>query len=113
MSVRLYMDVHVPLAITEGLRLRGVDVLTAQEVLRAQEWLSRTERFLADVWVVPFDAQAVQQFDRLRSVPGLRKMGRADLLIASMALARRATLVTRNVRHFPPVPGLTVENWMD
>ncbi len=25
------MDVHVPLAITEGLRLRGVDVLTAQE----------------------------------------------------------------------------------
>jgi hypothetical protein len=24
------MDVHVPRAITEGLRLRGVDVLTAQ-----------------------------------------------------------------------------------
>jgi uncharacterized protein with PIN domain len=31
LSVRLYMDVHVPRAITEGLRLRGVDVLTAQE----------------------------------------------------------------------------------
>src|SRR6266404_7834976 len=26
-----YMDVHVPFAITSGLRLRGVDVLTAQE----------------------------------------------------------------------------------
>ena len=25
------MDVHVPRAITEGLRLRGIDVLTAQE----------------------------------------------------------------------------------
>jgi predicted nuclease of predicted toxin-antitoxin system len=25
------MDVHVPAAITDGLRLRGVDVLTAQE----------------------------------------------------------------------------------
>jgi predicted nuclease of predicted toxin-antitoxin system len=25
------MDVHVPRAITEGLQLRGVDVLTAQE----------------------------------------------------------------------------------
>ena len=25
------MDVHIPVAITEGLRLRGVDVLTAQE----------------------------------------------------------------------------------
>ena len=31
MSVRLYMDVHVPYAITTGLRLRRVDVVTAQE----------------------------------------------------------------------------------
>lgn len=29
MSVGLYMDVHVPRAITDGLRLRRVDVLTA------------------------------------------------------------------------------------
>lgn len=31
MSVALYIDVHVPSAITNGLRLRGVDVLTSQE----------------------------------------------------------------------------------
>jgi predicted nuclease of predicted toxin-antitoxin system len=31
MSLGFYMDVHVPLAITRGLRRRGVDVLTAQE----------------------------------------------------------------------------------
>ena len=31
MSVRLYMDHHVPAAITQGLRSRGVDVLTAYE----------------------------------------------------------------------------------
>jgi hypothetical protein len=30
MSVGLYMDVHVPAAITRGLLLRGVDVLAAQ-----------------------------------------------------------------------------------
>ena len=30
MSLGLYMDVHVPAAITRGLLLRGVDVLTAQ-----------------------------------------------------------------------------------
>lgn len=30
MSVGLYMDVHVPAAITRGLLLRNVDVLTAQ-----------------------------------------------------------------------------------
>lgn len=31
MSVPLFMDVHIPFSITAGLRLRGVDVLTAQE----------------------------------------------------------------------------------
>lgn len=31
MAVKLYMDVHVRRAVTVGLRLRGVDVLTAQE----------------------------------------------------------------------------------
>lgn len=31
MAVALYMDHHVRRAITEGLRLRGVDALTAQE----------------------------------------------------------------------------------
>jgi predicted nuclease of predicted toxin-antitoxin system len=31
MSLGLYMDVHVPAAVTDGLRRRGVDVLTSQE----------------------------------------------------------------------------------
>jgi hypothetical protein len=31
MSSSLYMDVHVPSAITEGLRRRGIDVVTSQE----------------------------------------------------------------------------------
>lgn len=31
MSVAIYMDVHVPRAITVALRARGVDVLTAQQ----------------------------------------------------------------------------------
>jgi hypothetical protein len=30
-SIRLYMDEHVPTPITQGLRLRDVDVLTVQE----------------------------------------------------------------------------------
>lgn len=31
MALRLYIDHHVPSAVTEGLRLRGVDVLTCHE----------------------------------------------------------------------------------
>lgn len=36
MTVALYMDEHVHRAITAGLRLRGVDVLTAQDDGRRQ-----------------------------------------------------------------------------
>ena len=31
MSYAFYMDVHIPRAVTDGLRMRGIDVLTAQE----------------------------------------------------------------------------------
>jgi hypothetical protein len=31
MAHDFYMDVHVPSAITEGLRRRGIDVLTSQD----------------------------------------------------------------------------------
>ena len=40
-------------------------------------------------------------------------MGRADMLVASIALAHRATLVTRNLRHFSKVPDLATVNWVD
>ena len=38
MSISLYMDQHVPRAITIGLRIRGVDVLTVFED-GASEWI--------------------------------------------------------------------------
>ena len=31
MNLAFYMDVHIPRAVTDGLRLRGIDVVTAQE----------------------------------------------------------------------------------
>jgi len=80
------------------------------DLLRAQRLLARTEELLEQIIVVPMDEAAIAQFDRLRKK---RKIGRADLLIASIALAHRATLVTRNVLHFKEVPGLKVENWVD
>lgn len=38
-------------------------------------------------------------------------IGDLDLLIASIALVNRQTLVTRNKKHFERVPGLQVEGW--
>jgi tRNA(fMet)-specific endonuclease VapC len=55
---------------------------------------------MAALAVLLIDDRAADEFDRLRTIRRLRKIGRADLLIASITLARRGTLVTRNRRHF-------------
>ena len=104
--------------ITKSELLRGrIDFLlkaaTATELLRAQQWFTRTEELLAQILIVPFDGPAATHFDRLRVNKAYRKIGRADLLIASIVLANRATLVTRNKRHFQQIPGITVVNWVD
>jgi tRNA(fMet)-specific endonuclease VapC len=84
------------------------------ELQRGQERLDELDRDLARIpLVLPIDAAAAAEFDRLRENRRLRRIGRADLLIACIALANRATLVTRNLRHFRQVPGLQVENWVD
>jgi tRNA(fMet)-specific endonuclease VapC len=83
------------------------------EVLRAQQWLRRTETDLAQLPVVPFDDAAAAEFDRLLGTKGLKKIGRGDLLIASIALANGATLSTRNLKDFRKIPGLQLENWAD
>jgi tRNA(fMet)-specific endonuclease VapC len=104
--------------ITKSELLRGrIDFLlkaaTGAELLRAQQWFTRTEELLAQILIVPFGETAATQFDRLGATKAYRKIGRADLLIASIVLANRATLVTRNVRHFRQIHGITVINWVD
>ena len=84
-----------------------------EQFLRAQQWLSRTEAELGRLPTVPFHDAAAAAFDRLLGTKGVKKIGRADLLIAAIALANRATLVTRNAKDFGKVPGLRTENWAD
>jgi tRNA(fMet)-specific endonuclease VapC len=79
----------------------------------AQRHLVVTEEALRRILVLPLDDGALDQFERLRQAKGLKRIGRVDLLIASIALARQATLVTRNLKHFRLVPNLRLENWMD
>jgi tRNA(fMet)-specific endonuclease VapC len=86
---------------------------TGEQLSRAQRWLDQSEADLRKLPVVAVDAAAAARFDELRKKTKLRKIGRADLLIACIALANKSTFVTRNLKHFRQVPGLKVENWVD
>jgi tRNA(fMet)-specific endonuclease VapC len=78
---------------------------------RAINGLKLSEEYLAGFDVLPFDARAGEQFDSLLQDKKVKKPGRKDLLIACIALAHDATLVTRNIKDFQPIPGLKVDNW--
>lgn len=71
------------------------------------------DAFLEPLAVLDFDAQAADEYARIRLQ--LEKQGRPigerDQMIAAIACARVMTLVTNNAREFARVPGLRVVDW--
>lgn len=70
-------------------------------------------RIRQDFVSLPFDDRAAEEYGKLRahlSAHG-NLIGPNDLMIASIALAQRMTLVTHNTNEFSRVPGLTLEDW--
>jgi tRNA(fMet)-specific endonuclease VapC len=59
--------------------------------------------------VLPFDDAAGNRFETLRRQRA--RIGTMDLRIASIALARGFTVLTRNLVDFERVPGLAAEDW--
>lgn len=86
---------------------------SGEELQRAQSWLELSEELFKKLTVITIDRYIAEQFERLRLQPGLGRVGRADLLIACVAIAHDATLVTRNTKDFARIPGLRLENWVD
>jgi tRNA(fMet)-specific endonuclease VapC len=91
-------------------RLASIQRATkVDKVLRAYAGLARTFARLKELEVLPYDATAHTRFESLR--PQLRRLGTMDLRIACIVLTRGATLLTRNLRDFRQVPGLSVDDW--
>ena len=60
-----------------------------------------------------FDEKASRHYARIRSdlQASGQMIGPNDLIIASIAMANDATLVTHNSSEFRRIPGLTLEDW--
>jgi tRNA(fMet)-specific endonuclease VapC len=85
----------------------------AGRMIAAQRALTEAEEDLRTVDVVLLDDFALGHFHRLKGLRGTRRIGRADLLIVSIAFAHDATLVTRNAKHFRLVPNLKLDNGVE
>ena len=97
----------------EALRGRAESLLKAADgvqLLKAMDRFLKTEEQLKSFIILPFDDIAASHFDRLRNQPKL-ETGRADMLIACIVLARKALLVTRNLKENKGIAGLRLQDW--
>ncbi len=81
-----------------------------QQIAAYQRLVRQVEIFAS--WIVlPWDDDAANHFDALKLLR--QRVGTQDLKIACICLAHDATLLTRNINDFAPIPGLRLENWLD
>ena len=79
------------------------------DLVRAYQSLIDSLVFLARLPILPLTHAAVEGFEQL---VGLKlNVGRMDLRIAAIVSEHKGILVTRNVRDFGRVPGLSLEDW--
>lgn len=83
----------------------------SREPLRTRQ---AVDAFLARFASLPFDDAAAVVYGRIRADLAARGtiIGPNDLLIAAIALAATATLVTHNTRGFSRIPDLTLDDWL-
>jgi tRNA(fMet)-specific endonuclease VapC len=80
-----------------------------RELVRGYAMLHQILVDFSAAQVLPFDDDAASTFEELRSLRV--RVGTMDLRIASIALSRDLTVLTRNLVDFQQIPGLAVEDW--
>lgn len=95
-----------------------ITAITVAELYNGAHRSKNREQALADVsdalsrfQVLGLDYESAKIWGELASQLKSNSIGDLDLFIASIAIANRQALITRNARHFERVPGLQVQDW--
>ncbi|MEX2175285.1 MAG: type II toxin-antitoxin system VapC family toxin [Pirellulaceae bacterium] len=84
----------------------------ARKLTQQVEAFRRLHRHLnvyREMVVLDFDEAAAIEYQNLQHLR--TRIGTCDVRIAAIALAQKATLLTRNTIHFQQVPGLQFADW--
>lgn len=86
----------------------------AAKSVMAEKNRTLVKAFLGTLRILGLDEASAQIFGEAKAL--LERQGQrladADLLIAAIAAANRAIVVTGNRRHYERIPGITVEDWI-
>jgi predicted nucleic acid-binding protein len=94
--------------------IAGIEVLPrGRRRSQLKDGLARVVENVIEHRVLPFDTVAAEEAAVLMA--SRRRAGRMielrDTMIAGIAIARRATLATRNIRHFDDLPVSLIDPW--
>ncbi len=73
--------------------------------------VAKAKEFLKAFAPLTADRESARLWGQLSAELKSNTIGDLDLLIASIALSNKQTLITRNKKHFERVSGLQVEGW--
>jgi tRNA(fMet)-specific endonuclease VapC len=71
--------------------------------------MATTVQFLSRMQILPYSEAAMARVDQFKAAK--LNVAKSDLRIAAIVLEHGAILVTRNLRDFRRIPGLTIEDW--
>ncbi|MBO3461336.1 MAG: PIN domain-containing protein [Aetokthonos hydrillicola CCALA 1050] len=98
--------------VEEQLRGRLAQVAEAREGFvqsNAYQRLVETVMLLSEFNVLTYDEKSQEIYQNFRAQR--IRIGTQDLRIASIVIANKGILLTRNLRDFEKVPGLTIQDW--
>ena len=78
---------------------------------KQKEEFAKVKWLLDSLELITLDSESARMVRELDAAIKTSPIGESDLLIASIALANKQTVITRNKKHFERVPGLQVEGW--
>ena len=81
------------------------------QIAYAYQNFTDSVRVLSGIHIVTFSEPAIARYNALLAMK--LNVGKMDLRIAAIALEAGATVITRNLRDFGRIPGLSCENWAE
>mgnify|MGYP000597036522 CR=1 FL=1 len=104
---------HSPADITLCSVVRAELLYGARRSHRAEANLQRLRAFFAPLQSLPFDDDCAEHYGQIHAdlMAQGKPIGANDTLIAAIARAHDATLITHNTREFSRVAGLRVTDW--
>jgi tRNA(fMet)-specific endonuclease VapC len=98
--------------VEEQLRGRLAQIAEAKDATKqsfAYQRLIETVLLLSEFQILPYDEKSQDYYQVLKAQR--IRIGTQDLRIASIALAHNGVLLTRNLRDFEKIPGLSIQDW--